>query len=134
MYFLQFRNYLPLEKGGALYLNKLESPSPKDVLCQFDPEVLEKKMKMWKLYDSSDAKDDNDNGKQINFDQKAHLSLRLRWAKIIKLILLICNDFLGVISSCMHKKENGTSNTWGYKIYMYMYYRLKDDFYKVLAV
>ena len=23
-------NYLPLEKGGALYLNKLESPSPKD--------------------------------------------------------------------------------------------------------
>ena len=134
MYFLQFRNYLPLEKGGAPYLNKLESPSPKDVLCQFDPEVLEKKMKMWKLYDSSDAKDDNDNGKQINFDQKAHLSLRLRWAKIIKLILLICNDFLGVVSSCMHNKENGTSNTWGYKIYMYMYYRLKDDFYKVLAV
>ena len=29
-----FRNYLPLEKGGALHLNKLESPSPKDALCQ----------------------------------------------------------------------------------------------------
>ena len=29
-----FRNYLPLEKGGALHLNKLESPSPKDDLCQ----------------------------------------------------------------------------------------------------
>ena len=26
-------NYLPLEKGGALHLNKLESPSPKDALC-----------------------------------------------------------------------------------------------------
>ena len=28
-----FRNYLPLEKGGALHLNKLESPLPKDALC-----------------------------------------------------------------------------------------------------
>ena len=34
MYFSLFRNYLPLEKGGALHLNKLESPSPKDALCQ----------------------------------------------------------------------------------------------------
>ena len=32
--FLLFRNYLPLEKSRALYLNKLESPSPKDALCQ----------------------------------------------------------------------------------------------------
>ena len=32
--FSQFRKYLPLEKGGALHLNKLESPSPKDALCQ----------------------------------------------------------------------------------------------------
>ena len=32
--FSQFRNYLTLEKGGALHLNKLESPSPKDALCQ----------------------------------------------------------------------------------------------------
>ena len=29
-----FRNYLPLEKGGALHLNKLESPSPKDALYE----------------------------------------------------------------------------------------------------
>ena len=28
-----FRNYLPLEKGGALHFN-FESPSPKDSLCQ----------------------------------------------------------------------------------------------------
>ena len=34
MYFLLFRNYLPLEKGGAFHLNKLDSPSPKDALCQ----------------------------------------------------------------------------------------------------
>ena len=32
--FSLFRNYLPLEKGAALHLNKLESPSPKDTLCQ----------------------------------------------------------------------------------------------------
>ena len=32
--FSLFPNYLPLEKDGALHLNKLESPSPKDALCQ----------------------------------------------------------------------------------------------------
>ena len=32
--FSLFRNYLPLEKGGALHLNKLESSSLKDALCQ----------------------------------------------------------------------------------------------------
>mgnify|MGYP003691681831 CR=1 FL=1 len=33
--FSQFRNYLPLEKGGVLHLKKLESPTPKDASCQF---------------------------------------------------------------------------------------------------
>ena len=33
--FSLFLNYLPLEKGGALHLNKLEHPSPKDALCKF---------------------------------------------------------------------------------------------------
>ena len=32
--FSLFCNYLPLEKGVALHLNKLEYPSPKDALCQ----------------------------------------------------------------------------------------------------
>ena len=32
--FTLFRQYLGLEKGVALYLNELESPSPKDSLCQ----------------------------------------------------------------------------------------------------
>ena len=32
--FSLFNNYLPLEKGGALHLNKLESPLTKDALCQ----------------------------------------------------------------------------------------------------
>ena len=34
MYFLLFRKYLSLEKGGALHLNKLEFPSHEDALCQ----------------------------------------------------------------------------------------------------
>ena len=32
--FSQYRNYLPLIQGGALLLNKFESPTPKDDLCQ----------------------------------------------------------------------------------------------------
>ena len=32
--FSLFRNYLPLEKGMALHLDTLESPSIKDALCQ----------------------------------------------------------------------------------------------------
>ena len=32
--FSLFRNYFPLEKGGVLHLNNLESPLPKDALCQ----------------------------------------------------------------------------------------------------
>ena len=32
--FSLFLNYLPLEKGGALHLKKLETPSPKDALSQ----------------------------------------------------------------------------------------------------
>ena len=32
--FLQFCNFLPLKKGGALNLNKLESSTLKDALCQ----------------------------------------------------------------------------------------------------
>ena len=32
--FSLFPYYLPLKKGGALYLNTLESSSPKDALCQ----------------------------------------------------------------------------------------------------
>ena len=34
IYISLFRNYLPFEKGGTILLNKLESPSPKDLFCQ----------------------------------------------------------------------------------------------------
>ena len=32
--FSLFHNYVLLEKGGALHLNKPKFPSPKDALCQ----------------------------------------------------------------------------------------------------
>ena len=32
--FSLIHSYLHLEKGGALHLNKLQSPSPKDAVCQ----------------------------------------------------------------------------------------------------
>ena len=31
--FSLFRNYLPLIKSGALHLNKLDAPLPKDIHC-----------------------------------------------------------------------------------------------------
>ena len=40
MYFL-FRYHLPLKKGGALQLNKLESPSSEDALCQVWLELVQ---------------------------------------------------------------------------------------------
>ena len=33
-YILLFCDYLPLEKSNPLHFNNLESPSPKDDLCQ----------------------------------------------------------------------------------------------------
>ena len=79
--FSLFRNYLPLEKGGVLHLNKLESPSPKDALGQVWLKFAQKKMKMWKVYRRTDRKTDRqtDDGRQLI--RKAHLSFQLRWAK-----------------------------------------------------
>ena len=66
----------PLEKGVVFHLITFKSSSPKDALCQVWLKlVLEKKMKMWKVYDNND----NDNGQILI--RKAHLSFRLRWAK-----------------------------------------------------
>ena len=58
---LSIRYYLPLEKGLILHLNKLELPSPKDVFAKFGwngPVVLEKIMKIWKVYGRMDRRTD----------------------------------------------------------------------------
>ena len=54
--FSLFHNYLPLEKGGTLHLNKFEFPFTEgcfvSILVEIGPMVLEKKMKIWKVYDN----------------------------------------------------------------------------------
>ena len=44
-------------------------------LVEIGSVVLEKKMKMWKVYDNDDNEDNNDDddGQQTNFDQKSSL-------------------------------------------------------------
>ena len=55
-------------------------------LVEIDPVILEKKMKMGKIYNDIDANDDNvddddddDDGQRTNFDQKSSLEL---WAQV----------------------------------------------------
>ena len=51
---LLFRHYFPMEKDVALHLNKLESPPPKDALCQV--RVVLDKIKMWKIYGQTERR------------------------------------------------------------------------------
>ena len=74
--FSLFSNYLPLEKGGTLHLNKLQSP-PLKSLVEIGPVVLEKMMKMWNVYRQTDGQ--TDDGQKVI--RKAHLNFQLRWAK-----------------------------------------------------
>ena len=76
--FLLFYYYLPSKKGRALHLNKPESKSPKDALCQFwlklaqdsGSVVLEKKTNTWKVYYNIDN----------NYDEQDKLwSEKLTW-------------------------------------------------------
>ena len=78
--FSEFRNYLPLEKGGALHLNKLESSSPKDALWQVWFSRRKKKLENFTTTTTT-----TDNGQTLI--RKAKLSLRLRWAN--KLVLMV---------------------------------------------
>jgi hypothetical protein len=77
--FLLFCYYLPLERGNPLHLNKLESPFPKDDLCQ-----VWLKLAQWFWRRSRKCKSLQTDG-QMDDGQKAiriaHLSFQLRWAK-----------------------------------------------------
>ena len=64
-----FRYYLPLEKERNLHLNKLESPLPKDALCQVWLKLTEwlgDEDKNVKVYNNDDDKK-NDDGQRTNF-------------------------------------------------------------------
>ena len=64
---------LPLEKDGALHLNKTWIPFTQECFepsfVEIDPVVLEKNMKLWKVY----ANANDDDGQRTNFDQKTLL-------------------------------------------------------------
>jgi hypothetical protein len=77
VYFLLFCDYLPLEKGVPLHLKKLESPSPKDELCQ-----VWLKLAQWfcRSQNCKSLQTDRQTDRQRAI-RKAHLSFQLRWAK-----------------------------------------------------
>ena len=107
--FLQFRNYHPLEKGGALHLNKLESPSHKNALCKVWLKLARwfwrRRWKCEKFMmttttttTTSSTTTTADNGQILI--RKAQLSFRLRWAK--KEIHIFCIYVLFVYISIYH--------------------------------
>ena len=81
--FSLFGYYLPLEKGGALHLNKLESPLPKDALWQVWLKLAQwfwrRRWKCEKFTTTTTTTTTTDNGQILI--RKAHLSLWLRWTK-----------------------------------------------------
>ena len=67
----------PLEKCMTLHLNRLESPSPKDTLCQIWLKLALWFLRRWNYEKFTDRR--RDDGQQLI--RKAHLSLQLRRAK-----------------------------------------------------
>jgi hypothetical protein len=81
--FLLFCDYLPLERSNPLHFNNLESPPPKDYLCQ-----VRLKLAQWFWRRSRKCKSLQTDGRtdgQTDDGQRAiiiaHLSFQLRWAK-----------------------------------------------------
>ena len=77
-----------MEKGGALYLNKFESLSLSNTLCQVWLKLAQWFWRRrWKceVYRQTDGQTDGqtDDGRQVI--RKAHLRFQIRWAKIIPL-------------------------------------------------
>ena len=77
VYFSLFRNYLPLEKGRALHFNKLESPSPKNALCQVWLKLAQWFWRRrWKCEKFTDRQTDRrTDGRRTTGDQKSSLEL-----------------------------------------------------------
>ena len=74
----------PWKRAGPFIWTKLKPLHPRMLCAKFGRNwhfVLEKKMKMWKVYRRTDGRTDRqtDDGRQVI--KKAHLSFQLRWAK-----------------------------------------------------
>ena len=68
-------NYLLLEKGRALHLNKVESPSPKDALCLVGLKLVEWFWRRWKVYVNNDNNDSDVDRQRVNFYQTSSIEL-----------------------------------------------------------
>ena len=76
-----FHNYLHLKKGGALHINKLEFPLPKDALCQVWLKLAQwfwrrRRKCVCQVFDNNYNNNDNDdynNGQGTDVDQKSSL-------------------------------------------------------------
>jgi hypothetical protein len=80
--FLLFCYHLPLEKGFPIHSNKLESPPPKNELCQFGLKLAQRFWRRSRKCKSlhTDARTDGRyDGQQMIWI--VHLSFQLRWAK-----------------------------------------------------
>ena len=81
---LLFRDYLPFEKGYPFRLNKLESPLPKDDLCQVWLKLAQRfwrRSRKCKSLHTDRQTDSKTDGRRAT--KKAHSSFQLRWAKMI---------------------------------------------------
>ena len=88
--FSLFRNYLPFAKGGALHLNRFESPSPKDTLCQVWLKLVQwfwsRRWKCEKFTTTTNLRQWL--WQRTNCDQKAYLKLKSDgWNTVINLTL-----------------------------------------------
>ena len=95
IYFLFYRNNLPLEKRVVLHLNKHESPKPKDALCQVKLKFAQKFWGRWKwkfTYRLTDLQterwtDDGRTDRQMDRRQTSHDQKRLFHVNMLLLIL-----------------------------------------------
>ena len=113
--FSQFQNSLPLEKFGALHLKKLETPLPNDTLCQVWLKLAKwfwrRRWKREKLLTTTTTTM-MDNGQILL--RKAHLSLRLRWAK----------KYTKSYPKKMRTIKTSINNTPNIKLYIWTTYRI----------
>ena len=82
MYYGYYVIISPWKRVGVLQLNKwipFTQGSFVSSLVKTGPVVLGERMKMWKVYNDNNGRQQTDDGRQAI--RKAHLSFQLRWAK-----------------------------------------------------
>jgi hypothetical protein len=85
--FLLFCYYLPLEKGNPLHLNNLESPTPKNDLCQVWLKLAQwfrRRSRKCKSLQADGRTDGRTGGRWTTGDQKSSIELSIRWAKKLR--------------------------------------------------